>query len=114
MHKLAPKNLRRTKYSLRNLQGQPPKPNTNYLKQSFCYSGTQELKGASSIGYSKRNIRQASDLLDSYTAILKAFLYMFFAKLMILRLFKTKFTLHNKIFDIDLKLHLVQILSLPK
>ena len=49
-------------YNLRNLEGKLslPKPNSNYLKQNFCYSGAclwnnlpQDLKSAGSIGQFK-------------------------------------------------------------
>ena len=47
IHDLAPEYLQRlfsqrdAEYNLRNLEGKLtlPKPNTNYLKRSFCYSG---------------------------------------------------------------------------
>ena len=54
-------------YNLRNLEGKLslPKPNTNYLKRSFCYSGAclwnnlpQDLKSVGSIGQFKRGIRR--------------------------------------------------------
>ena len=64
--------------NLRNLEGKLalPKPHTNYLKRSFCFSGAclgnnlpQELKEAGSIGQLKRKIEQVFDLSDSRTAI---------------------------------------------
>ena len=66
-------------YNLRNLEGKLslPKPNTNYLKRSFCYSGAclwnnlpQELKSVCSIGQFKRGIKKVSDISDSHTAIM--------------------------------------------
>ena len=54
-----------------------PKPNTNYLKRSFCYSGAclwnnlpQDLKSVCSIGQFKRGIKKVSEILDSHTAIM--------------------------------------------
>ena len=53
-------------YNLRNPEGKLslPKPNTNYLKRSFCYSGAclwnnlpQDLKSVCSIGQFKRGIK---------------------------------------------------------
>ena len=85
IHDLAPEYLQRlfsqrdTGYNLRNLEGKLtlPKPNTNYLKRSFCYSGAclwnnlpQYLRNADSIGQFKRTIKQVSDLSDSHTAIM--------------------------------------------
>ena len=85
MHKLAPEYLQRlftqrhAEYNLRNPLDKLalPKPHTNYLKRSFCYSGAclwnnlpQELKEAGSIAQFKRRIKQVSDLSDSHTAIL--------------------------------------------
>ena len=64
IHDLAPEYLQRlfsqrdAEYNLRNLEGKLtlPKPNTNYLKRSFCYSGAclwnnlpQYLRNADSI-----------------------------------------------------------------
>ena len=66
-------------YNLRNLEGKLslPKPNTNYLKQSFCYSGAclwnnlpQGLKSVGSIGQFKRGIKKISEISDSHTAIM--------------------------------------------
>ena len=66
-------------YNLRNLEGKLslPKPNTNYLKRSFCYSGAclwnnlpQELKSVCSIGQFKRGIKKVSEISDSHTAIM--------------------------------------------
>ena len=56
-------------YNLRNLEGKLslPKPNTNYLKRSFCYSGAslwnnlpqlQDLKSVGSIVQFKRVLRR--------------------------------------------------------
>ena len=67
-------------YNLRNLEGRLslPKPNTNYLKRSFCYSGAclwnnlpQDLKSVQlgSIGQFKRGIKKVSGISDSHTAI---------------------------------------------
>ena len=54
-----------------------PKPNTNYLKRSFCYSGAclwnnlpQGLKSVCSIGQFKRGIKKVSEISDSHTAIM--------------------------------------------
>ena len=66
-------------YNLRNLEGKLslPKPNTNYLKRSFCYSGAclwnnlpQDLKSVCSIGQFKRGIKKVSEKSDSHTAIM--------------------------------------------
>ena len=66
-------------YNLRNLEGKLslPKPNTNYLKRSFCYSGAclwnnlpQDLKSVCSIGQFKRGIKKVSEISDSHTAIM--------------------------------------------
>ena len=66
-------------YNLRNLEGKLslPKPNTNYLKRSFCYSGAclwnnlpQDLKSVRSIGQFKRGIKKVSEISDSHTAIM--------------------------------------------
>ena len=66
-------------YNLRNLEGKLslPKPNTNYLKRSFCYSGAclwnnlpQDLKSVCSIGQFKRGIKNVSEISDSHTAIM--------------------------------------------
>ena len=85
IHDLAPEYLQRlfsqrdAEYNLRNLEGKVtlPKPNTNYLKRSFCYSGAclwnnlpQYLRNADSLGQFKRTIKQVSDLSDSHTAIM--------------------------------------------
>ena len=85
IHDLAPEYLQRlfsqrhAEYNLRNLEGKLtlPKPNTNYLKRSFCYSRaclwnnlTQYLRNADSIGQFKGTIKQVSDLSDSHTAIM--------------------------------------------
>ena len=66
-------------YNLRNLEGKLSllKPNTNYLKRSFCYSGAclwnnlpQDLKSVGSIGQFKRSIKKVSEISDSHTAIM--------------------------------------------
>ena len=66
-------------HNLRNLEGKLslPKPNTNYLKRSFCYSGTclgknltQDLKSVGSFGQFKRGIKKVSKISDSNTAIM--------------------------------------------
>ena len=66
-------------YNLRNLEGKLslPKPNTNYLKRSFCYSGAclwnnlpQDLKSVGPIGQFKRGIKKVSEISDSHTAIM--------------------------------------------
>ena len=66
-------------YNLRNLEGKLslPKPNTNYLKGSFCYSGAcfwnnlpQDSKSVCSIGQFKRGIKKVSEISDSHTAIM--------------------------------------------
>ena len=66
-------------YNLRNLEGKLslPKPNTNYLKRSFCYSGAclwnnllQDLKSVASVGQFKRGIKKVSEISDSHTAIM--------------------------------------------
>ena len=66
-------------YNLRNLEGKLslPKPNTNYLKRSFCYSGAclwnnlpQDLKSVGSIAQFKRGIKKVSEISDSHTAIM--------------------------------------------
>ena len=66
-------------YNLRNLEGKLslPKPNTNYLKRSFCYSGAclwnnlpQDLKSVGSIAQFKRGIKRVSEISDSHTAIM--------------------------------------------
>ena len=85
IHDLAPEYLQRlfsqrhAEYNLRNLEDKLtlPKPNTNYLKRSFCFSGAylwnnlpQYLRNADSIGQFKRTIKQVSDLSDSHMAIM--------------------------------------------
>ena len=67
-------------YNLRiNLEGRLllRKPNTNYLKQSFCYSGAclwnnlpQDLKSFGSIGQFKWGIKKVSEISDSHAAIM--------------------------------------------
>ena len=66
-------------YNLRNLEGKLslPKPNTNYLKRSFCYSRAcllnnlpQDSKSVGSIGQFKRGIKKVSEIWDSLTAIM--------------------------------------------
>ena len=64
-------------YNLRNLEGKLslPKPNTNYLKRSFCFSGTclwnnlpQDLiKSVGSVRQFKRGIEKLSEISDSHT-----------------------------------------------
>jgi len=65
--------------NLRNLEGKLslPKPNTNYLKRSFCYSGAclwnnlpQDLKSVCSIGQFKRGIEKVYEISESHTAIM--------------------------------------------
>ena len=53
-----------------------PKPNTNYLKGSFCYSLAclcnnlpEDVKNAGSIGQFERVMKKVSDISDSHTAI---------------------------------------------
>ena len=53
------------------------KPSTNYLKRSFSYSGAmlwntlpKSLKNAASVEHFTRNIKNAADISDSYTAIM--------------------------------------------
>ena len=64
-------------YNLRNLERKLslPKPNTNYLKRSFYYSGPflwnnlpQDLKNVGSIGQFKRGTKEVSEISDSHTA----------------------------------------------
>ena len=66
-------------YNLRNLEQKLslPKPNTNYLKQSFSYSGAclwnnlpQDLKSVWSNGQFKQGIKKVSAISDSHTAIM--------------------------------------------
>ena len=66
-------------YNLRNLEGKLslPKPNANYLKRSFCYSGAclwnnlpQDLKSIASVGQFKRGIKKVSEISDAHTAIM--------------------------------------------
>ena len=66
-------------YNLRNSEGglTLSKPSTNYLKQSFSYSGVmlrnnlpKSLKNAASVEHFKRNIRKVADISDSHTAIM--------------------------------------------
>ena len=66
-------------YNLRNFEQNLslPKPNTNYLKRSFSYSGAsclwnnlpQDLKSVRSIGQFKRGVKKVSVISDSHTAI---------------------------------------------
>ena len=86
LNELAPDYLQRlftqrhvNDYNLRNLEGKLSlaKPNTNYLKRSFCYSGAclwnnlpQDLKSVCSIGQFKRGIKKVSEISDSHTAIM--------------------------------------------
>ena len=82
---LAPKYLqslfsqRHSAYNLRNSEGMLTlsKPNTNYLKRSFSYSGAmlwnnlpKNLKNAASVEHFKRNIKKVADISDSHTAIM--------------------------------------------
>ena len=66
-------------YDLRNLEEKLSqlKPNTNYLKRSFSYSGAclwnnlpQELKSVRSIGQFKRGIKKVSAISDSHSTIM--------------------------------------------
>ena len=66
-------------YNLRNLEGKLllPKPNADYLKRSFCYSGAclcnkfpQELKSIGSNGQFKQCIKKVSEISDSHRAIM--------------------------------------------
>ena len=65
--------------NLRNSEGRLSlsKPNTNYLKRSFSYSGAmlwnnlpKSLKFASSDEHFKRNMKKLADISDSHTAFL--------------------------------------------
>ena len=65
-------------YNLKNLEQKLSllKPNTNYLKRSFSYSGAclwnnlpQDLKSVRSIGQFKRGVKKVSVISDSHTAI---------------------------------------------
>ena len=65
--------------NLRNSDGRLTlsKPSTNYLKRSFSYSGAmlwntlpKSLKNAASVEHFTRNIKNAADISDSYTAIM--------------------------------------------
>ena len=66
-------------YYIRNLeQISLSKPNTNYLKRSFSYSGAclwnnlpQDLKSVRSIGQFKPGIEKVSAISDSHTAIMQ-------------------------------------------
>ena len=85
MHDLAPKYLqslfsqRHSAYNLRNSEGRLTlsKPNANYLKRSFSYSGAmlwnnlpKNLKNAASVEHFKRNIKKVAVISDSHTAIM--------------------------------------------
>ena len=70
---------RHSAYNLRNSEGMLTlsKPNTNYLKRSFSYSGAmlwnnlpKSLKNAASIEHFKRNVKKVADISDSHTAIM--------------------------------------------
>ena len=70
---------RHSAYNLRNSEGRLSlsKPNTNYLKRTFSYSGSmlwnnfpKSLKNASSVEHFKLNIKKVADISDSHTAIL--------------------------------------------
>ena len=70
---------RHSAYNLINSDGRLSlsKPNTNYLKRSFSYSGAmlwknlpKSLKNASSVEHFKRSIKKLADISDSHTAIL--------------------------------------------
>ena len=70
---------RHSAYNLRNSEGMLilSKPNTNYLKRSFSYSGAmswnnlpKSLKNAASIEHFKRNVKKVADISDSHTAIM--------------------------------------------
>ena len=65
--------------NLRNSEGMLilSKPNTNYLKRSFSYSGAmlwnnlpKSLKNAASVEHFKRNVKKVADISDSHTAIM--------------------------------------------
>ena len=61
-------------YNLKTLEGKLslPKPNTNYWKRRFCYSGAcaQDLKSVVFIGQFKRGIKKVSEIWDLLTAIM--------------------------------------------
>ena len=66
-------------YNFRNLEGKLslPKPNTKYLKQSFCYNKAslwnnlpQDLKSIGSIRQFKRGIKKVSEISDSHKTIM--------------------------------------------
>ena len=85
MNGLAPDYLqslfsqRHSVYNLRDSEGKLtlPKPNTNYLKRSFSYSGAmlwnnlpKRLKNAVSVNNFKQIIKKIADISDSHTAIM--------------------------------------------
>ena len=85
MNGLAPDYLqslfsqRHSVYNLRGSEGKLtlPKPNTNYLKRSFSYSGAMLwnnlpkcLKNAVSVNNFKQIIKTIADISDSHTAIM--------------------------------------------
>ena len=85
MNGLAPEYLqslfsqRHSVYNLRDSEGKLtlPKPNTNYLKRSFSYSGAMLwnnfpkcLKNAVSVNNFKQIIKKIADISDSPTAIM--------------------------------------------
>ena len=85
MNGLAPDYLqslfsqRHSVYNLRDSEGKLtlPKPNTNYLKRSFSYSGAMLwnnlpkcLKNAVSVNNFKQIIKKIADISDSHTAIM--------------------------------------------
>ena len=68
---------RHSVYNLRDSEGKLtlPKPNTNYLKRSFSYSGAmlwnnlrKRLKNAVSVNNFKQIIKKIADISDSHTA----------------------------------------------
>ena len=78
---LAPKYLQsHSAYNLRNSEGMLTlsRPNTNYLKRSFSYSGAmflwnnlpKSVKNAASVEHFKRNVEKVADISDSHTAIM--------------------------------------------
>ena len=85
MNGLAPDYLqslfsqRHSVYNWRDSEGKLtlPKPNTNYLKRSFSYSGAmlwnnlpKRLKNAVSVNNFKQIIKKIADISDSHTAIM--------------------------------------------
>ena len=70
---------RHSVYNLRDSEGKLtlPKPNTNYLKRSFSYSGAKLwnnlpkcLRNAVSVNNFKQIIKKIADISDSHTAIM--------------------------------------------